>query len=57
MDRDFIFVHADGIERLIFVDTIVSVIGFETHTEIGCVNGMEYCVDETYGEVLEKISI
>lgn len=57
MDREFVIMHIDGKEILIYIDAIVSVEAGEEWTEIDCINGKLLCVDESYGEVLEKISI
>lgn len=57
MDREFALLHIDGREIIIYIDAIVSVEAGEEWTEIDCINGKSLCVDESYGEVLEKISI
>lgn len=52
----YIILHVDDKPIAIYINKIAVIKAEDEWTEIDCINGVTYCVDETYGEVMEMIN-
>lgn len=52
----YIILHVDDKPIAIYLSKITAIKAEDEWTEIDCINGVTYCVDETYGEVMELIN-
>lgn len=52
----YIVLHIDNKPIAIYLNKIAAIKAEDEWTEIDCINGVTYCVDETYGEVMELIN-
>ena len=52
----YIVVHRGDKPKVIYINKIVAIKAEDGWTEIDCINGVTYHVDETYGEVMEMIN-
>lgn len=52
----YIILHVDDKPIAIYLNKITAIKAEDEWTEIDCINGVTYCVDETYGEVMELIN-
>ena len=54
--RFYIILHTYSVPIVIYINKIVAIKAGEEKTEIDCINGITYYVDEPYGEVMEMIN-
>ena len=52
----YITLHVDDKPVVIYINKIAAIKAEDEWTEIDCINGVTYCVDETYGEVMEMLN-
>lgn len=54
--RVYMVLHIDNNPIVVYINKIVAIKAYDDYTEIDCINGISYCVDEYYSEVMEMIN-